>query len=582
MQSKLIFEIENELESIAHSLADFGPEFKLDLRIAEAHFGDLQINGILPFAKRLGKNPRALAESLCAATEATFPASLVEFSVAGPGFINIRFTPHAYFEALKPIQDDSDWQALLPQEPKKTIIIDYSSPNTAKQMHVGHLRSLVIGHALKRILELKGHKVIGDNHLGDWGTQFGILLMQIKAEGYDLSAPHADPLEDLEGLYKRGSVRFKESTDVQNEARQELVKLQSEEPENFKLWEAISRISYEAFEKIYKSFGVDFELVLGESFYRNDCDKIYKELTGSGLAQESEGALVVFHEEHPRFSKTPFIIRKADGASNYATTDLATILHRVEALKADEVLYVVDGRQQDHFEQLFLTTQKWFAKRHTPCPKLQHIAFGMVLGEDGKAIKTRSGEPIRLKDLMAEGVERAEAIVAEKNPELDAAERRQVAEVIGIAAIRYADLSQNRSSDYTFQWDKLLAMEGNTAPYLLYAVARIHSIFRKGAFDLQSHFEDATAFETDGEITLARKLLQFPRIFQQVAQDLRPHTLCLYLYELACAFSSFYKTERILGEPPAIQARRLMLAKRTLTLLTLGLNTLGIPTLEKM
>lgn len=582
MKIPFVFSIENEIRLRVNDLENFGPDFHLDLKIADPKFGDLQINGILPFAKRLGKNPRALAETLCEVLSNYFEKDWVELSVAGPGFINIRFSSKALLQSVLWMNSSDNIKSLLCQRDRQTVVIDYSSPNTAKQMHVGHLRSLVIGETLKRLLRFRGDKVIADNHLGDWGTQFGILLFQIKSEGYDLSLPHADPLEDLEALYKRGSALFKEKPEIQEKARQELVKLQNEDPENMRLWEAITRVSYEAFDAIYRLFDVEFDLVQGESFYKNRLDRIYKELEESHLSEKSEGAWVVFHPEHSRFSKMPFIVRKADGASNYATTDLATVLHRVEDLGAQHMIYVVDGRQQDHFEQLFLTVNKWFGfyKRSVPC--MQHISFGTVLGEDGKAIKTRSGDPIRLKGLVSESIERAEAIVAEKNPDLLLEERKKIAQVIGVAALRYADLSQNRSSDYVFQWDKLLAMDGNTAPYLLYAVARIHSIFRKGEFNIQADFQSSMPFETDGELQLARKLIQFPRALEQTLSDLRPHFLCLYLYELAGAFSSFYKTDRIMGEPAALQDRRLLLAQRTLMILTLGLDLLGIAALEKM
>lgn len=582
MNQPLVFSLENDIRLLVNSLEDFGSDFNLDLKIADPKFGDLQINGILPFAKRFGKNPRVLAEALCVHLKSHFSEDLVSFSVAGPGFINIQFSSKALMDGVLYIDSPQRIQALLPAKPAQTVIIDYSSPNTAKQMHVGHLRSLVIGETLKRLLRFKGDKVIADNHLGDWGTQFGILLLQIKSEGYDLSLPHADPLEDLEALYKRGSALFKENLGIQEKARQELVKLQSQDPENIQLWEQITQVSYKAFEEIYRLFDVKFDLVQGESFYRNHLERVYKELEECGLSQKSEGAWVVFHPEHSRFNTMPFIVRKADGASNYATTDLATILHRVEDFNAQRLIYVVDGRQQDHFEQLFLTANKWLKFYQRPQPLMEHVSFGTVLGEDGKAIKTRSGEPIRLKELIAEGIERAEVIVAEKNPDLALEEREKISQVVGISALRYADLSQNRSSDYVFQWDKMLAMEGNTAPYLLYAVARIHSIFRKGGFDLNENHASITACESIGELQLARKLIQFPSALTQTLSDLRPHYLCLYLYELAGAFSSFYKSDRIMGEAPDVQKRRLLLSARTLKILTLGLDLLGIPALEKM
>ena len=313
MKIPLVFSLENEIRLLVNGLEDFGPAFNPDIKIADPKFGDLQLNGILPFAKKNGKNPRALADALCAHLQSHFQENFVTFSVAGPGFINIQFSPKALMDGSLWMDSADCIKSLLPNKTQETVVIDYSSPNTAKQMHVGHLRSLVIGETLKRLLRFKGDKVIADNHLGDWGTQFGILLLQIKSEGYDLSLPHADPLEDLEALYKRGSALFKENPEIQEKARQELVKLQNEDPENLKLWEAITQVSYKAFDEIYNLFNVEFDLVQGESFYRNHLEKVYNELEECGLSQKSEGAWVVFHPEHNRFNTMPFIIRKADG-----------------------------------------------------------------------------------------------------------------------------------------------------------------------------------------------------------------------------------------------------------------------------
>jgi arginyl-tRNA synthetase len=347
-------------------------------------------------------------------------------------------------------------------------------------------------------------------------------------------------------------------------------------------WERINGISLAAFEEIYGLVGVRFDETLGESFYADKVGAVYEELEQAGISEESEGAVVVFHPEHSRFAEQPFIVRKSDGASNYATTDLATLKYRVERFEADEIIYVTDGRQRDHFEQLFLTAEKWFAASDRPLPALRHVWFGTILGEDGKAIKTRSGDPVKLLDLLQEAIRRAHAIVVEKNPDLPAEETDEIARVTGLGAVRYADLSQNRSSDYLFEWDKLLALEGNTAPYLLYAVARIHSIFRKIDLIPGQGEEFATTFETESEKNLARRLLFFAPTLSQTIRELRPHYLCSYLYDLAGDFATFYNQDKVAVDEPEIRSRRLLLCSRTLAVLETGLTLLGISTLTKM
>lgn len=556
------------------------------MRAADPRFGDYQANGVLPAAKKLGRNPREIASLIVAEAKngGKLPENWASISVAGPGFINVALTPEFLSQWVKQYEPNQiDATADQP-----IIILDYSGPNTAKQMHVGHIRSTVIGEALARLLGHCGAKVIRDNHIGDWGTQFGILIEEIKRTKFDLSNAGDSPLAALEGLYKSGSARFKESNEVQDAARAELVKLQNGDAENLKLWEQITAVSYGEFEKIYQLLGIRFDLVLGESFYRDKVETIYKELQAVGLAEESEGALVVFHPEHPRFKTQPFIIRKSDGASNYATTDLATVLYRADVLKAKEMVYVVDSRQSDHFEQLKLTVEKWFAATGREIPKITHVSFGTILGEDGKAIKTRSGESVKLRELLDEAIERAHTLVLQKNGERSAeeqlsdAECAAIAKVIGLGAVRYADLSQNRSSDYLFSWDKMLSLEGNTAPYLLYAVARIHSIYRRNGLKPGDGETEATELETAGELALARKLLGFEAAVEQAAAEFRPHFLCLYLYELAGAFSSFYKADKVMVEDAAVRGRRLLLCSRTLRTLETGLHILGLETLERM
>jgi len=449
-------------------------------------------------------------------------------------------------------------------------------------MHVGHLRSAVIGDAICRLLAFSGAKVVRDNHIGDWGTQFGKLIWAYKRQ-LDPASLEADPLEEFERLYKVGNAAADADPAVLEEARQELVKLQDGDKTNLAIWKEINDASLAAFQQIYDQLGIRFDVTLGESFYNDKVERVYRELTECGLAQESQGALVVFHPEHPRFKTQPFIMRKADGASNYASTDLATALYRIEHFHADGIVIVTDFRQADHFEQLFLTVQKWFAARNYRLPELHHVTFGAVTGEDGRALRTRDGGTIKLKELLGEAEERAYALVTEKTPDLPEAERRAIARTVGIGAVQYADLSQNRSSNYVFSWEKMLSLEGNTAPYLLYAVTRIRSIFRKAGLDpAQPPVGDATAPATPREISLARKLVKFSDAIQLATNTFRPHFLGLYLYELAGEFSAFYAADKVIVDDAAVRARRLLLCHRTLILLETGLHLLGLRTLERM
>jgi len=560
--------------------------YEAQMRPADPRFGDFQSNGSLAYAKKEKLNPRELSQKIIDAIKANknFDESFVEVSIAGPGFINFKLTEKYLSSWIKKFDTKESLKNAASEFNKgKKIIVDYPSPNTAKQMHVGHLRPMVIGEAVQRLLRFCGGDVICDNHIGDWGTNFGILIYAIKTEKYKLDVSNENSLEELEALYKVGSSKAKENPEAADAARNELVKLQSGDVENTKLWEDICAVSKSSFDKMYQMLGVTCDICLGESFYRDKVDRIYSELEGLGLAEESLGALVVFFKDNPQFEKQPFIIRKSDGASNYASTDLATILYRVENLHADEIVYVTDGRQQDHFKQLFLTAEKWFALKNYKLPTLKHVWFGTILGEDGKAIKTKSGEPVRLKSLIEEGVSRARKVVEEKNPDMSKDEIENISRVVGISAMKYADLSQNRTGDYTFSWDKLLSFEGNTAPYLLYAVARIHSIFRKANISLDSNFEEnASALESEQEIALARKLIALPSVFELTLSELRPHHLCTYLYELAGAFSAFYNTNKVITDDIPQMQRRLLLCARTLTFMESSLNLLGIETLEKM
>ena len=559
-------------------------DFRPDVRVADPRFGDFQANGVLPYAKSRKANPRQLATALVEKLQTSGLLDGISCEIAGPGFLNFAMSPAYLLEWMRAFRTDDDLARGLSTMggDKGTVIVDYSSPNTAKEMHVGHIRSTVIGEAIARLLAIRGHKVIRDNHIGDWGTQFGMLIWAVKEERYDLDHPGENVIQELQDLYTKGYTYYKSSDEAAALVREELVKLQDGEPENTRIWTRITEASKEAFERIYRRLGIKFDLVLGESFYRDKVDRIYKELTECGLAVESEGALVVFHPEHKRFATQPFIIRKGDGASNYATTDLATILYRVEVLGATEIIYVVDSRQSDHFEQLFLTVEKWFKAKGYRMPVLKHVSFGTVLGESGKPFKTKEGGTVKLRDLLDEAVTRSLAIVSEKNPDLSDAEKKAIAEAVGVGSVRYADLSQNRTSDYVFSWDKMLSLDGNTAPYLLYAVARINSIFRKAGIRPGEAEEAASALETAEELALAKKLMAFGPAMETVLSDLRPHMLATYLYELSGTFSSFYNANHVMVDDPAVKARRLMLCARTLTVMETGLGLLGLQTLERM
>lgn len=562
--------------------------FSPDVRIADPKHGDFQANGVLGYAKSRKENPRAVAEKIIAALPQD-ARELCDVTIAGPGFLNFTLKPAALLSWLQMHTTRESLAAgAAAAHAGQTWVVDYSSPNTAKQMHVGHLRSAVIGEAICRLLAFTGARVLRDNHLGDWGTQFGKLIYGFKRWA-DPAALAADPIEELERIYKLGHAATPEGSPELDEARRELVKLQNGDQESVALWKKFSEVSLAAFQQIYDRLGIRFDYNLGESFYNDKVDRIYNELTETGLAEASDGALVVFHDEHPRFSRNserpnPFMVRKADGASGYASTDLATALYRSEHFKADGIVIVTDFRQADHFEQLFLTVKKWFALKKYHLPELHHVTFGAVTGEDGKALKTRDGGTIKLKALLDEAVERAFGIVSEKNPDLPENERRAIAEVVGVGAIQYADLSQNRSSNYVFSWEKMLSFEGNTAPYLLYAVARIYSIFRKANLQPADASIDAAAtlFETPTEIALARKLVKFPDAVRVATDTLRPHFLSLFLYELAGEYSTFNNADKVLVDDPAVRARRLLLCARTLLMLETGLHLLGLRTLTRM
>ncbi len=583
-------EIDALLRKAAATVPGLEVDFNPELKPSDPRHADFQANGVLAAAKKAKANPRALASALLESlrTQGGLDEKLIQVEIAGPGFINFKLTPVALGAWLREYRDESKWRAGAARlMGGRKVVIDYPSPNTAKQMHVGHLRPIVIGEAVARLVEFCGAELVRDNHIGDWGTNFGILILAIRRAGFQLDAKSPNALEDLERLYKEGSAATKVDPALMDAARAELAKLQTGDAANLALWKEIVAVSNAACQRIYDQFGLKSDVILGESFYRDKVEQVYAELQQYGLAEESEGALVAWHDEEPRFSrhaetKMPFIIRKRDGSSNYASTDLATLLYRLEHFKADEIIYVTDGRQQDHFHQLFVTGAKWFKASERKLPRLRHVWFGTILGEDGKAIKTKSGDPVRLQELIDEATERAYQEVKKKNPDLPEAEHLAIAKAIGVAALRYADLSSNRTMDYTFSWEKLLAFEGNTAPYLMYAVVRVRSIFRKSGLAVGQGEEGATDPETPTEIALARKLLGFTAALDSALEDLRPHHLCTYLHELAAAYGAFYAADSVIVDEPAVKARRLMLCSRTTAILEVGLRLLGIEPVERM
>ena len=584
---RMLFENDTELAQ------RFTDSFDPIIRAADPKFADFQANGILPLAKKNGLNPVQLANDICKKLldSKTIDSNLFEISVAGPGFINFKLKDTYLskwlesFSSIKAIQQETtQWLN------KEIVVIDFPSANTAKQAHIGHLRPMVIGESIARILEFSGASIIRDNHIGDWGTNFGTLIMILKKEGIQI-AEFEDPeqaLETIDRLYKEGTQLESDTPELRDVSRNELLKLQNGDAKNSEIWQSIIDVSNKAFEKLFEQLEVKIDYTLGESFYKDKVERVYDELLSLEIAEESDGALVVWHNEIKKFAKDnkrpfPFNIRKKDGASNYASTDLATILYRIEHFKAQSVIYLTDSRQQDHFEQLFLTTKKWFQKKDYPLPKLKHVWWGTILGSDNKPIKTKSGESIKLQSLLDEAIERALKVVCEKNPSLPIDEQKKIAQAVGIGALKYADLSSNRTQDYVFDWDRMLSFDGNTAPYLLYVIARINSIFKKADLKLSdSSLKDYFEIESTYEIQLARKLIQFPITLNQTLSDLRPHFLSTYLFDLAGAFNTFYNNDKVIDPNPSIQQRRLSLCHRTHTVLSLGLNLLGITHVERM
>lgn len=538
-------------------------------------YGDYQANGVMGAAKARKMNPRQLAAEVVAKLDLADIASKIE--IAGPGFINITLAP--VYLAGQVQQALADSRLGMPSRAAQRVVVDYSSPNLAKEMHVGHLRSTIIGDALARVLRFLGHEVIAQNHVGDWGTQFGMLTaFLIEAEqGGDAQLA----LTDLEDFYRRAKQRFDEDEAFATRAREYVVKLQGGDAQVNALWQKFLDVSLHHCEAVYEKLGVGLkrEDVRGESAYNPDLAIVVKDLQAKGLAVESDGAQVVFLEEFKskEGQAQAYIVQKQDGGYLYATTDLAAVRYRVAALKADRVLYVVDARQSLHFQQMFCLSRK--AGYAPQSLSLEHVGFGVMLGEDGKPFKTRSGGTVKLAELLDEAEHRAYALVSEKNPEMAEAERRVIARAVGIGAVKYADLSKNRNSDYVFSWDSMLSFEGNTAPYLQYAYTRIASVFRRAeGFDAGA----PVVLNDEAERQLALALARFSDALQSVARETMPHFLCAYLYELAGQFMRFYEACPVLKSEGAVRASRLRLCELTARTLKTGLGLLGIDVLEQM
>lgn len=552
--------------------------------------GDYETTALMGLAKERKQNPRQLATDVLARLDVQDVCETVTLS--GAGFLNFKLRNEALGAATASAARGEHLFFRTATTPR-TVVIDFSAPNVAKPLHVGHIRSTFLGDCLARVFRVLGHRVITDNHIGDWGTQFGMLLVGWKTL-LDRTALEADPISEMERLYKAISARCKEDPATREAARAELVQLQAGDPTNLGIWQEMQRLSQTQFDRIYTRLGVRFDHTLGESFYNPRLASTVQTLLDQGIAKSSEGAIGVFSDgslppkEDPfliqkdgAWQPNPFLIRKSDGGFNYASTDLATLAYRLETWNPQEILYVTDGRQQLHFRQLFAT----FRRTHPENPvRLEHVWFGSILGEDGKPFKTRSGDTVKLTDLLDEAEERALRIVAAKNPELPPDEQRAMARLIGLGAIKYADLVPNRQSDYVFSWDKLLALNGNTAPYLQYAYTRTRSLQRKGAeIGAPADLPASLPLTAPEELALARHLLNFGYALEGVISDYRPNFLCNYLYDLAGKFSQFWENCPVLkAEDPNLRASRAALCEVTSRVLRLGLELLGIETLERM
>lgn len=556
------------------------------IHASRPEFGDYQANGVMALAREMRSNPRELAKQVVSHLE---DSELIERAeVAGPGFINLFLNDHWLGEnAARRLAEPES--AIEPSSNAQTVVVDYSSPNLAKEMHVGHLRGTIIGDALVRVLQALGHRVIRQNHVGDWGTQFGMLIAHMEdLEKADSGTKLSTELADLETFYRHAKQRFEQEPGFADRARNHVVRLQQGDSHCLTMWRQFIEESLRHCEAIYEMLGVLLtrDDLRAESSYNNELHEIIDKLDEKGMLTESEGAQCVFLDEFigKDGAPLPAIIRKRDGGFLYATTDLAAVRHRCQVLKADRILYVVDARQSLHFQQLFAIARRaGFATEHC---SLEHISYGTMMGEDGKPFKTRSGDTVKLQDLLGEACQRAYDLVSEKSPGLDEQERREIAKTVGVSAVKYFDLARNRNSDYVFDWSAMLSFDGNTAPYMLYAYARICSILRKmkndGMVDTPDSDIPVLDWETPEERALVLKLLQFPEAVQLVGREGYPNHLCQYLFELAGFFMRFYESCPILKAEESRRRQRLAIARLTAQTIRKGLELLGIQTLERM
>jgi len=548
------------------------------VRPANPEHGDYQVNGVLPLAKQRKTNPAALAQPIAEKLAQT--PLLQSAAPAGPGFINLTLDPTWVAQAIREEALDRARDGVPEAETQARVVVDYSGPNIAKQMHVGHLRSTIIGNALYRLLQFLGHDVIGDNHIGDWGTQFGLLIVGMREFGSQ-AALDSEPIDELERVYKLASAKAKEDASFADEARAELAKLQRGDAANRAQWERFVAATRASLDKVYDRFGVTFDVWLGESAYEDMLPGVIEDLKQRGLAREDQGALCVFFDD-PALNKTPMIVQKSDGAYLYATTDVATLYYRRDHFHTDHAIYLTDARQALHFKQLFA-----LAKLAGIQMKLTHVTFGAVLGKDGKPLKTRAGDVIKLSELLDEAEARASERLLRAREEnvldLDDAAIAALAPVVGIGAVKYADLMQNRSSNYQFDWDKMISFKGNAGPYLQYAHARIAAIFRKAELEIDTLEVPAElALHEPAEFALAKQLLRFGDVVHAAADQALPHLLCEHLYDVARAFSVFYEACPVLRAEPAVRSARLTLAGLAARQLRRGLSLLGIAAPERM
>jgi arginyl-tRNA synthetase len=541
---------------------------------------DAQINGALALAKQVGANPRDVAQKILDSGALDGVASVLE--VAGPGFVNVRFSPEFLAGHLADVARD-DRLGVAPTADVKTVVVDYSAPNVAKEMHVGHLRTTLIGDALVRMLDFLGHRVIRENHIGDWGTPFGMLIEHLVDLGEERAAEHLS-LGDLDGFYKEARAAFDASEEFQDRARQRVVLLQDGDAETQRLWGLLVELSTKHFNTVYEMLGVHLtdDDLAGESTYQPLMPEVIERLRALDLLVESDGADVVFP---PGFTNRdgdplPLIVQKGAGGFNYATSDLACVIDRVERLGADLILYVVGAPQQQHFQMVFAVAEMagWLA----PPRQAVHVAFGNVLGTDRKMLKSRTGESMKFVELLDEALERAAVAIDAKNPDLTADERAAVVHMIGIGAVKYAELSTDRIKDYVFDWDRMLSFDGNTGPYLQYAHARICSIFRRAGIDRASVRDVEIQVETPQERALALRLLAYPTAIDVTLETYSPHKLCTYVYDLATDFTAFYEHCPVLKADEPLRSSRLALADLTARTLQHALGLLGIRAPEQM